>query len=85
MARRFASTNLLAMEFEAQRLCEIAQQRLSFVAAQVGAGMPESVLLQAQANSLVATFSASQAVTMTVATQVTGHITRGPWTADQKL
>ncbi|CAK0855464.1 unnamed protein product [Prorocentrum cordatum] len=73
------------MEFEAQRLCEIAQQRLSFVAAQVGAGMPESVLLQAQANSLVATFSASQAVTMTVATQVTGHITRGPWTADQKL
>eukprot|EP00959_Pyramimonas_sp_CCMP1952_P468236 9492889-Pyramimonas_sp.AAC.2 len=73
------------MDFEAERLCSVISQRLAFVNTQVGAGMPEAVLLQAQANSLLATFSSSTGIALSVATQVAEHINRGPWSADQKL
>ncbi|CAK0864846.1 unnamed protein product, partial [Prorocentrum cordatum] len=72
------------MEFEAQRLCDIMSQRLASVASQVGAGMPEAVLLQAQANSLAATFASSTAINLQVATQATHRINSGRWAPDQK-
>eukprot|EP00959_Pyramimonas_sp_CCMP1952_P468077 9492620-Pyramimonas_sp.AAC.1 len=66
----------------ADSLIQSIQARVSFVNAQVTAGLPLDQLLANQTNQLLLMLAQTHNLTMADATQA---ITQGPWTAEQKV
>eukprot|EP00959_Pyramimonas_sp_CCMP1952_P392529 8225114-Pyramimonas_sp.AAC.1 len=62
----------------------MVRQRVTFINAQVAAGIPKASLLQDQAHALQVAVKATADVSVEVATEVPQEVAAGPWTEDQK-